>query len=228
MTTKPGLPCGNAYSGRWRAGCVGLLLALTVLTPAGATDVALTGLYGGKALVVIDGRLQSIPIGIRTPEGVKLLSIDGVTAEFEIDGQRQRLTVGGQAVSAGRDDESGKKTTLIADTNGHFFAAGTINGAPIHFLVDTGATLVSIGKADAIRAKVDYQKGDPGMVMTANGPVRIWRVTLNSVRVGEVILNQVEASVLEGDLPIALLGMSFLNRMEMKRDGASMILKKRY
>lgn len=203
------------------------LLALTA--PVGATDVSLVGLYSGKALVVIDGgRPQSIPLGVRTPDGVKLLSIDGTTAQFEIDGQKQRLTVGQHAVSAGRDEQSGSSTTLTADPSGHFITVGTINGAPMRFLVDTGATVISIGKSDAVRANVNYLQGQPGMSMTANGAVRVWRVTLNSVRVGDVVLSQVEASVHEHDLPIALLGMSFLNRMEMRREGQTMTLKKRY
>lgn len=214
---------------RRQADCIVALVLSAASSLAGATDVSLVGLYGGKALVVIDGgRPQSIPLGTRTPDGVKLLAIDGTTADFEIDGQRQRLTVGQHAVSAGRDDNSGKSTTLTADANGHFLVVGTINGAPMRFLVDTGATVVSIGKSDAVRANVDYLKGQPGMTMTANGPARVWRVTLNSVRVGDVLLNQVEASVHEHDLPIALLGMSFLNRMEMKREGVTMTLKKRY
>jgi aspartyl protease family protein len=208
---------------------IAALLLLAVVAPAAATDVSLVGLYSGKALVVIDeGRPQSIPIGVRTPDGVKLLSIEGTSAQFEIDGRKQKLTVGQHAVSAGRDEQAGSITTLNADSNGHFFTIGTINGAPMRFLVDTGATVVSIGRSDAVRANVDYLKGEPGMTMTANGAARVWRVTLNSVRVGDVLLNQVEASVHENDLPIALLGMSFLNRMEMKREGQTMTLKKRY
>lgn len=85
-----------------------------------------------------------------------------------------------------------------------------------------------MGKTDATRANVDYQKGVPGVSMTANGPMRTWKVTLNSVRVGDVTLNQVDAAITEQDMPIVLLGMSFLNRMEMKREGQSMTLKKRY
>jgi aspartyl protease family protein len=222
---------GKSRTSKWMrcADSIAALLLLAVAAPVGATDVSLVGLYSGKALVVIDGgRPQSIPLGVRTPDGVKLLSIDGTTAQFEIDGQKQRLTVGQHAVSAGRDEQSGSSTTLTADPSGHFITVGTINGAPMRFLVDTGATVISIGKSDAVRANVNYLQGQPGMSMTANGAVRVWRVTLNSVRVGEVVLSQVEASVHENDMPIALLGMSFLNRMEMKREGQTMTLKKRY
>lgn len=217
-------------SKRWRwADSIAVLLALAGASAASATDVALVGLYSGKALVVIDGgRPQSIPVGARTPGGVKLLSVDEGGANFEIDGRKQRLTVGQQAVSVGGGDSGNSVTTLTADKAGHFLTIGTVNGAPMRFLVDTGATLVALGKSDAIRANVDYQKGEPGMTMTANGAVRVWRVKLNSVRVGDIMLNEVNAAVHENDLPITLLGMSFLNRMEMKRDGQTMTLKKRY
>lgn len=179
-------------------------------------------------MVIDGGRPHSIPIGVKTPEGVKLLALEEGAAQFEIDGRKQRLTVGQNSVSAGNDTREAAVVSLTADSAGHFFTAGTVNGAPVRFLVDTGATLIAMGKTDANRANVDYQKGQPAVSMTANGPTRIWKVTLNSVRVGDVMLNQVDAAVHEQDLPIVLLGMSFLNRMEMKRDGQAMTLKKRY
>jgi aspartyl protease family protein len=205
------------------------LAGIAAAFAAHATDVSLVGLYSGKALVVIDGsRPQSIPVGVKTPEGVKLLSIEQGSAQFEIDGRKHRLTVGQHAVSAGSESREAAAVALTADEKGHFYTVGTINGTPVRFLVDTGATLIAMGKADAVKANVPYEKGQPGMSMTANGPTRIWKVTLNSVRVGEVLLNQVDATVHEHDLPIVLLGMSFLNRMEMKRDGSTMTLKKRF
>jgi aspartyl protease family protein len=220
----------TGYSRRWRwTDSIAALAVVVCATSAAATEVSLVGLYSGKALVVIDGgRPQSIPVGSKSPDGVKLLSIESGAANFEIDGRKQHLTVGQHAVSAGRDDQAGSSTSLTADGNGHFVTVGTINGVPTRFLVDTGATLVSMGKSDAVRANVDYLKGQPSMSMTANGPTRIWRVTLNSVRVGDVLLNQVDAAIHEYDMPIALLGMSFLNRMEMKREGQTMTLKKRF
>lgn len=219
---------GNSRRWRW-VDSIAALLALLGAAAASATDVALVGLYSGKALVVIDGgRPQSILVGSATADGVKLLSIEGSAAQFEIDGRKQRLTVGQQAVSVGSADSGNPVATLTADSNGHFLVVGTVNGAPMRFLVDTGATLIALGKSDAIRANIDYQKGAPAMTMTANGAVRVWRVKLNSVRVGNIMLNEIDAAVHESDLPITLLGMSFLNRMEMKRDGQTMTLKKRY
>ena len=217
-----------ATSGRRR--CVhSILTSLAILAAAvaGATEVSLVGLYSGKALVVIDGgKPRPLVPGVVT-DGVKLLSLEENAAVFEIDGRRQRLVIGQNAVSTG--GTGGNDTiSLAADSLGHFYTIGTINGVPVRLLVDTGASFVSMGIADAVRANVDYQKGQMGATMTANGTARVWRVKLNSVRVGDVLLNQVDAVVHESNLPVVLLGMSFLNRMEMKRDGQTMTLKKRY
>lgn len=105
---------------------------------------------------------------------------------------------------------------------------GQINGGMIRMLLDTGATMIALSAADAVRLGIDYKKGQPGMVNTANGPAPVYKVTLNTVKVGDIELNQVEALVQEAGLPFALLGMSFLNRTEMRREGEHMTLTKRY
>lgn len=73
-----------------------------------------------------------------------------------------------------------------------------------------------------------YKHGQVGYASTANGTVAVYRVKLDSVKVGDIELNQVDAVIHESGLPIVLLGMSFLNRTEMCRDGEQMTLKKRY
>ena len=205
-----------------------LLVGVIAAGAVGAAEVSLVGLYAGKALVVIDGgRPRSIPLG-SSADGVKLVSIEEGAAVFEVDGRKQRLRVGQNAVSTGDGGGGDQAVTLTADSAGHFVTVGSINGASMRMLVDTGATFISMGIADATRANIEYQKGQPAMMMTANGPARAWQVKLNSVRVGDVALGQVDAVVHESNLPVVLLGMSFLNRMEMRREGQSMTLKKRY
>ena len=117
---------------------------------------------------------------------------------------------------------------LTADARGHFYSTGNINGSTVRFLVDTGASMISLGAGDARRIGVDPAKGVPGVANTANGQTVVSRVKLNSVRVGEIELNNVDALVHQHDLPVTLLGMSFLNRMEMQRNGDTMTLIKRY
>ena len=115
-----------------------------------------------------------------------------------------------------------------ADGGGHFLTTGNINGTSVKFLVDTGASNVSLGASDARRIGIDISKGQQGFVNTANGQASVTLVKLDTVRVGEIVLNNVDALVHQQDMPFALLGMSFLNRMEMQRNGETMTLKKRY
>jgi aspartyl protease family protein len=95
-------------------------------------------------------------------------------------------------------------------------------------LVDTGATMIALSASDAVRLGIDYRKGQPGMVSTANGSAPVYLVKLDTVKIGNIELNQVDALIQENGLPFALLGMSFLNRTEMRREGEQMTLTKRY
>jgi len=206
--------------------CSAVMLVL-FCSIAAAADVALVGLLPGKALVVVDGgKRQSVALGQMTAEGVKLVGIENGAATFEIDGKPRRIRIGQSVVSSA--SEGRPSAVLTADTRGHFVTQGSINGSSMRFLVDTGATLVSLGAADARRAGIDAAKGQAGMTMTANGPARVWRVKLDSVRLGGISLSGVDAAVHEQDMPVVLLGMSFLNRMEIQRDGSTMTLTKRY
>ena len=203
--------------------CLGLIAA----TAYGA-DVGLAGLFPGKALLTIDGGPPRIvPVGVKTAEGVKVLSIEGETATLEIDGNKRVLRVGQNVASQG-SGAGPAKVVLTADGGGHFLTTGNINGTSVKFLVDTGASNVSLGASDARRIGIDISKGQQGFVNTANGQASVTLVKLDTVRVGEIVLNNVDALVHQQDMPFALLGMSFLNRMEMQRNGETMTLKKRY
>lgn len=180
-----------------------------------------------KAIVVIDGgKRQILPVGAKSAEGVKLVAVEPGAAVFEVDGKRRRMQIG-QSVVASPSAEK-PSVVLNADGQGHFFATGSINGESVRFLVDTGASFISIGAADARRARIDLSSATPAVTQTANGMARVWRVRLGSVKVGNITLHDVEATVHEHDMPIVLLGMSFLNRMEMRRDGTTLTLIKRY
>jgi aspartyl protease family protein len=192
-----------------------------------AADIALVGLLPGKALVVIDrGKRQMLAVGAKTDEGIKLLSIESGAALFEVEGKSRRIQIGQSVVSSASSEKP--VLTLLADGGGHYITQGSINGSLMRFLVDTGATYISLGAADAKRAGIDPHKGKPGMTQTANGQVRVWQVKLNSVKIGSITLSNVDATVHEQDMPVVLLGMSFLNRMDIRRDGQSMTLTQRY
>lgn len=189
----------------------------------------MVGLFNGKAMVSIDGgKQQMLSAGQSTAQGVKLISADSREAVLEIDGKRKTLGMG-QSLSYVSSGGSGKQSvSLTADGRGHFVTLGTINGGSTRFLVDTGATYVALSAAEARRLGIDYQKGERGMMSTANGVVSVYRVTLNTVKIGDVAVNQVQASVHEAPLDATLLGMSFLNRVEMKREGSTLTLIKKF
>jgi aspartyl protease family protein len=196
--------------------------------PALAADVTLVGLIGAKAIVVIDGGApRTLAPGQKTAEGVVLLGTEKDAASFEIEGKKRTLHMG-QAYSAAA--RAGRQNvTLSADMRGHFVTLGSINGGSLRFLVDTGATLVALPAAEARRLGINYLQGQRDQVQTANGAVVAYRVKLDTVRIGDIEVNNVDAVVTESDtMGVTLLGMSFLNRMEMKRDGQSMTLTKRY
>jgi aspartyl protease family protein len=214
------------------AGCRDFSLSLAALAlfalPVAATEVTLVGLIGAKAIVVIDGGPpRTLAPGQKTAEGVVLLGTEKETASFDIDGQKRILSMGRAYSAAPRDGR--QNVTLAADARGHFVTMGSINGGSVRFLVDTGATFVSLPASEARRLGINYLQGQRGQVQTANGVAAVYRVKLDAVRVGEVELNNVDAVVAENDaMGVTLLGMSFLNRMEMKRDGQSMTLTKRF
>lgn len=213
--------------GHFSRGLVTCLCLLGASAGAQAVDVALAGLMPGKAMLSVDGGPPRIfSVGKTGDGGIKLLSVGSNSAVVEVGGQRRNLRVGQQVVSVGGGEQA--SVVLSADGNGHFMTTGMVNGTTVRFLVDTGATLVSMGRGDARRAGVDASQGTPAMIQTADGPVRAYRVNLNKVTVGGLTLTNVEGLVHDKDLPVVLLGMSFLNRMEMQRDGERMVLRRRY
>jgi aspartyl protease family protein len=204
------------------------LLAFLAAAGASAADVALVGVIGDKAavLAVDGGDPKTVKVG-QSWSGIRVLSVDKERASVEIDGQRRVLQRGEHfRRSAARDTR--EAVTLAADTRGHFVTDGAVNGVHVRFLVDTGATSVALPAADAARMGIDYRKGRRGMINTANGAAPAYAVQLDRVRIGAIELNNVEAVVVEAGLPIALLGMSFLNRVEMRRDGEAMTLIRRF
>ena len=208
-------------------------LAVLVLSCAAATaratDVNVIGLFPNRAVVVIDrGTPKTLAVGQRTPEGVVLLSADSRSATFEIDGKRETLEMGRHFESAAQTGAR-SHVTLAPDSRGHYVSQGSINGASVRFLVDTGATMVSLPVSLAQRLGIDWRHGRKGYSRTANGVAVVYSVMLDSVSLGDITLYNVEGLVHEAaGLDTALLGMSFLARTDMKREGDNLTLVKRY
>ena len=202
-----------------------------VLTSAGAQaqSVALAGMLGSKALLVVNGTAPKTVAAGETHEGVKVISTRGDLAIVEQDGKRNTLRVGEAPVSMGASKSGGKgnRIVLVAGTGGHFLTAGQINGKAVQFMVDTGATSVAMGAQDAERTGINYKAGQPVAMSTANGNVQGFRIKLDSVRVGDVEVFGVDAVVTPQPMPYMLLGNSFLTRFQMQRENDQMTLTKR-
>jgi aspartyl protease family protein len=197
--------------------------------PAQAIDVTVVGLTNDKAIVTVNGgRPKTLSVGQVGPEGVKLISATSEAAVLEIDGKRRTLTMG-QGITTSFETTGRSKVILNADGTGHFLTNGTINGGQVKFLVDTGATMVSMGVSDARRLGINYLKGERGASNTANGIATVYHVKLDSVRVGSITMTNIDGVVHESsDMPFVLLGMSFLGRLEMKHEGQTLTMMQRF
>jgi len=196
---------------------------------AGAVEVTVVGLSLNKAVVQIDGGVpRTLSVGQKTAEGVVLVSVDRGEAVFDIGGKRRSLKLGQHHATAGSAGSGPATVILSADSRGHFVVDGQINGGTVRFMVDTGATVVSMSSGDAQRLRINYRSGEMGYMNTANGTAPAWRVKLDTVRIGDITLNGVEAVVMENQAMPVLLGMSFLNRTNMRREGQLLTLTKRF
>ena len=210
-----------------------LILVVTVLLAApvlAATQLNVVGLFSGKAVVAINGSApQTIAAG-QTKNGVKLLSANSESAIFLVEGKQQTLKMGQAASIAGANAPANNSpVSLYADQAGHYFGNLNVNGVSLKYVVDTGATTVALNSGDAKFAKIDYEKGEKVTMSTANGNVSAYLVHINTLKIGTIVLNDVVATVSEGDSPpFVLLGMTALNRMSMKNENAILTLSKKY
>jgi aspartyl protease family protein len=196
-------------------------LLAAVSFPALATSVMVMSLTGSRAELLIDNRaVRTLRIGESSPEGVRLIEIRDGAALLEFDGRRWQMRLGSSTAPS---------VVLQADSRGHFIVNAQVNGTPLRALVDTGATTVAINMSDARRTGVNFAGAQRVWVQTAGGTRQALAVRLANVRVGEVLVHDVEATVSEADeLPIALLGMSFLSQLEMQRSGRTLTLTRRH
>jgi aspartyl protease family protein len=206
-----------------------LLGLLALCAPAWAVDVSVVALFPGRAMLVVDkGKPRTLRAG-ETYAGVTLVSSTSEEAVVSVGGKQQRLHIGEGVYSALSVQNEHATVVLTPDRNGHFVSSGSINGASVRFLVDTGATMVAMNVDEARRAGVNYLAGERGLSQTANGVTPIYKVKLAQVTLGDITLRDIDGVVQENSaLPVVLLGMSFLGKLDMRRDGDSLTLTKRY
>ena len=194
-----------------------------------AADIEVLALFRDQAVLKVDGVRYKLSPGERTPEGVRLVGTDDSGALLDVDGQERRIALGSR-IRSSYQQSAREEVQIFRDGDGMFTTVGSINGLPVDFLVDTGATTVAMNAAQARRLGIDFRViGERGVVMTASRMEPVYRVMLDSVKVGAIQLRNVEAVVLDGPQPDeTLLGMSFLSRVDMDNDGQRLRLRGKY
>ncbi|NCT85214.1 MAG: TIGR02281 family clan AA aspartic protease [Comamonadaceae bacterium] len=192
-------------------------------------QVQLNGMLGARAaLLIIDGEPHTLAVGAAA-RGVKLVALEEGRAVVEYGGRRQVLALGaapGRVVT--QNPTQPRQIVLPVGSGGHFTTLGTINGQATNFLVDTGATSVAISQREADKLGLRYLYGKRIVTQTANGIVPAYQLQLDSVRLGDIEVRDVEAIVIPGLMGHVLLGNSFLNRFRMRREQDLMTLELRY
>ena len=193
-----------------------------------AADILVLGLFKDMAILRVDDKQYKLRIGEASPEGIKLIAADSEQAVLEINGQRETYGLGTHVSSSFSAPE--KAGAIIRPNNGMYQVSGFINRQPVDFLVDTGASSIAMNANQARKLGINFRyEGEEGYSSTASGYAKIYTLKLDSVRIGDIVIKNVEAAVIDGDFPtIALLGMSFLNQVNMKRDGQLLMLEKKW
>ncbi|OGT76815.1 MAG: hypothetical protein A2W76_02300 [Gammaproteobacteria bacterium RIFCSPLOWO2_12_47_11] len=207
----------------------GLMLLLLSIPCMAVEKITVVGLFKDKAIVHIDGKQRILTIGKTSPEGVKLISANSREAVIEIDGNQETYTLGTHISGEFTAPASGTTVTIAPDSTGMYEVNGSINGFLVKFVVDTGATLISMNKHHANRIGLNYKmEGEESLSETASGYAKTYLVKLKEVRVGDIVLNDVQGAVHDGEFPsVILLGNSFLGRVNMMREDKILQLKKR-
>ncbi len=214
-----------------------LFAAITLLMNASASyavDILVLGLFGNMAIIKIDDKQRKLKIGDTSPEGIKLVSVDSAEAVLEFKNKRETYRLGSHSSFGVHDSSDSNKNgkpqiATIHQFDSMFRTTGSINKIPVTFMVDTGASMVAMSADTARKIGLNYRyKGRPGMASTASGTARIYKVSLDRIKVGDIILRNIEGAVIEGNYSgEVLLGRSFLKHCKMVTENERLILMKK-
>lgn len=205
-----------------------LLCCLLSTAALAGPSVKVLALFPGKAMLEIDGQRKVLVAGRTGPGGVRLIAADPAKAVVEIDGRTQELRLG-SAVSASYQPKQRREIRILKNGGGYFLD-GLINGQPVRFLVDTGATSIAMSERHASRLGLQHRvDGIRVGVGTASGNTVGHQVNLRSVALGASEFTDVKAVVIDGDSPRdVLLGMNLLSRFDIDQRENLLILRSKF
>jgi aspartyl protease family protein len=212
---------------RFQLFMVTLLLMLATAVAAQEAAVKVIALFSNKALLQVGDQQKIVSKG-ETFQGVFLQSATGRGAVVVINGETVKLSMN-QTISGNYKKRERTRLRIVPDARGMYFVTGTINNQSTSFLVDTGATYVTMSGTKAKALKIDFKKGVPGHAQTASAVVPVWQIRLASVSIGAIKIRNVTATVIEGNQPFeVLLGNSFLSRTEIHRSDKVLEITQRH
>jgi aspartyl protease family protein len=181
------------------------------------------GLFSNKAVLMVDGKRHVIAVGESSPEGVKVISANSRGAVLEVDGKQKQYNLG-SSVSTTFAKRKSQKETIFINSGGMYMTFGNINGRTVRFLVDTGATTTSIPAN--LQDYLQLKAGQAINISTANGVATAYMTKLEQLKMGEIRLTNIKASLVPGfpgkDI---LLGMNVLKNMELVQRGDTLIIR---
>jgi aspartyl protease family protein len=179
-------------------------------------DLMLGGLYILMAIMLVLGGLMARrePLAKLATMALAWIAIFGggfvlFTFRDDLGWVAQRL----RAEATGAPVEQGATIRIPMAIDGHFWVEGAINGEPVKFLVDSGATMTTIGSGTAARANVAVSPGRDQLVRTGNGVVRVATGYADSLAIGPIERDGMRLHVAQGE-DMNVLGMNFLSSLE--------------
>jgi len=187
-------------------------------------EVEVLALFPDAAMLLVDGEKVFLKAGESTHAGLSLNWASSQQLELSFWNEIRRFTLSDKVQSK---FEAPTRANAIIHRNdqGQFLAGGAINGRAVDFLVDTGANIVVINGNTAGVLGIDLKDAPLMFVDTSAGVSRAYSLVLKSVQVGNIIVHDVAATVIPGEYPAnVLLGMSFLQNVEIREQAGTLVL----
>ncbi|MDP5053488.1 MAG: TIGR02281 family clan AA aspartic protease [Congregibacter sp.] len=204
-----------------------LLLVALFAMPVQAVDIVVEALFPGLAVMQIDGERVTLREGQRQ-NGVLLITADAQSALLELGGQEQRLRVS-QRISSQFSEPPPRSIAIPRNQQMQYLTNAEINNVRLAVIVDTGANIIALNSRDALAVGIAKDEGVAASVQTAGSIVAARKVLLDTVVVGGIRIDGVTATVIDGEQPsVALLGMSFLQHVDMQEQNGILTLRARW
>jgi aspartyl protease family protein len=191
-----------------------LLITVTPLR-ADSRSLEVEALFENAAVLMINGQRKMLRVG-QSFDGVTVVVADPASATVEFDGRTEEVGLS-KRITSNFQVLQERRHTIARDANRQYLTNAIINGRRVQVLVDTGANVVALSAAQANSLGIDFNAGEPSRVETASGITSAYSITLQSVSVGGIKIENVQATVVAGDYPTTvLLGMSYLQHVKIQ------------